>query len=125
MDTFFNPIQSGAWTPTDGSGASLAFSQAAGTYIKIGKLVFLSGRVTYPSTANASQAVLNIPFVAGVTGHPEYNSAGVIVTSGTATKCQVDRGSSLLYLYSSGNTGATNAGQSTLVVDFSIVYQTP
>ena len=118
-------ITTGSWTPTDGSGAALSFSQAAGTYVKIGKLVFLSARVTYPATADVSQAVINIPFTAGVAGNPQYNSVGATVTAGTAVKCQVDRGTTLLYFYAAGSTAATNAGQSALVVDFSITYQTP
>lgn len=115
----------GSWTPTDQSGAGLTFTQAAGTYVKTGKQVFISARVTYPSTANTSLAVISAPFVSGVSGHPEYCSTGVVVSAGSATKIQIDRGSSLLYLYSSGNVGAMNAGQSGQVVDFSLVYQTP
>lgn len=115
-----------AWTPTDGSGAGLTFTQAAATAIKIGKLVFVSGRVTYPVTADTNGAVIgNLPYAAGVAGQPQYNSVGGVVTAGTAVKCQCDRGTTNLYFYSGTNVQATNVGQTAKVVDFSIVYQTP
>lgn len=47
-------VQSGYWTPVDGSGAGLAFPVAIGTWIKIKQLVILSFNVTYPATANGA-----------------------------------------------------------------------
>lgn len=53
----------GAWVPTDGSGAGLVFVGAAGTYTKIGNMVFAQGLVEYPSTANSSNSQINgLPF---------------------------------------------------------------
>lgn len=50
--------EEGTWTPIDGSGAGLSFSNTSGncTYTKIGRTVFASFRVTYPSTANGAAA---------------------------------------------------------------------
>lgn len=51
------------WTPTDGSGASLTFTSVSAGYFKIGTLVTVFGRVTYPSTANGAGAVIaGLPF---------------------------------------------------------------
>jgi hypothetical protein len=57
--------EEGTWTPVDGSGASLSFTNTSGNciYTKIGKTVFASFRVTYPSTANGSFAYIGgLPF---------------------------------------------------------------
>ena len=57
--------EEGTWTPVDGSGAGLSFSNTSGNciYTKIGRTVFASFRVTYPSTANGSFAYIGgLPF---------------------------------------------------------------
>jgi hypothetical protein len=63
--------EEGTWTPVDGSGASLSFTGASGTYTKIGRLVTVIGTTTYPTTA--SGAVTNIaglPFTLAATMYP-------------------------------------------------------
>lgn len=45
-----------AWTPTDGSGASLTFTAVNAGYTKLGNMVFAYFTLTYPSTANGSNA---------------------------------------------------------------------
>lgn len=57
----------GSWTPADASGAGLSFTVASATYIKIGSLVFVQARLTYPVTGNGSNAAISgLPFtVAG------------------------------------------------------------
>jgi hypothetical protein len=55
--------EEGTWTPTDGSGAGLTFSNASGYYVKIGKQVTAWAQVTYPVTANTAVArVASYPF---------------------------------------------------------------
>lgn len=55
--------EEGTWTPTDQSGATLTFSNVSATYTKIGRLVFAQCYLTYPVTANTSQAVIGgLPF---------------------------------------------------------------
>ncbi len=44
------------WTPTDNSGAALTFSGVSATYTRIGNLVFADFSLTYPSTADGSNA---------------------------------------------------------------------
>lgn len=58
--------EEGSWTPIDASGAGLSFT-VAGTpwYVRIGRLVTASCSITYPATANASNAVIGgLPFAA-------------------------------------------------------------
>jgi len=47
-----------AWTPTDASGAGLAFGTPAGRYAKIGVVTLFWGDVTYPATANGAAATI-------------------------------------------------------------------
>jgi len=56
--------EEGTWTPTDASGASLSITVNAAYYTKIGRTINFYLDVTYPSTANASNAYLSIPFTA-------------------------------------------------------------
>ena len=60
--------EEGTFVPTDASGAGLTFSAAAGTYVKIGRLVWVALQVTYPLTSDASGAAIgSLPFVADST----------------------------------------------------------
>jgi hypothetical protein len=62
--------EEGTWTPVDGSGAGLSFSNTSGNcfYTKIGRLVTATFRVTYPSTASGSFAYIGgLPFASNGT----------------------------------------------------------
>lgn len=70
----------GTWTPADFSGAGLSLT-AAGSYTRIGRMVFFSAQITYPTTVNAAWAAINgLPFVrsAGAVGGGATISAGVL-----------------------------------------------
>jgi len=59
--------EEGTWTPVDGSGAGLSFSNTSGNcfYTKVGRTVTVTFRLTYPSTASGSSAVVGgLPFLA-------------------------------------------------------------
>lgn len=90
--------EEGTWTPVDGSGAGLSFSNTSGNclYTKVGRTVIASFRVTYPSTSNTSLARIGgLPFTCvstTVNVHPscfaEQNlgaGAMAVVESGTTT----------------------------------------
>jgi hypothetical protein len=58
--------EEGTWTPTDASGAGLSLSNTSGNcfYTKVGRTVTVSFRLTYPSTASGSVAVIGgLPFL--------------------------------------------------------------
>lgn len=58
--------EEGTFTPTDASGAALVFAAASGWYVKIGKLVVAIMQVTYPVTADGSNASIgSLPFTSG------------------------------------------------------------
>jgi hypothetical protein len=55
--------EEGTWTPSDASGASLSFSNAAGNYTKIGRQVIVYFNMTFPSTASSAQITIGgLPF---------------------------------------------------------------
>ncbi len=58
-----NWYEEGTWTPTDGSGASLTFTLARGTYVRIGRMVQIMCLITYPITASVAGTQINgLPF---------------------------------------------------------------
>lgn len=57
-----NDYEVGTWTPTDASGAGLTFTGVSGNYVKIGRLVFVTAQLTYPTTASGSSAAITQPF---------------------------------------------------------------
>ena len=55
--------EEGTWTPSDQSGAALAFVNVVGNYIKIGRRVQALGQFQYPVTANGNVSTIgNLPF---------------------------------------------------------------
>lgn len=102
--------EEGTWTPVDGSGASLSFTSVSGTYIKIGRTVTCLFDLTYPSTANGSQAVIG--------GLPFSGTRGSMITSYSFTLTFVplgDIGGTLCNLYGK----ASNPGSAVLNSDMS------
>lgn len=55
--------EEGTWTPSDQSGAALSLTTTIATYIKIGRMVFIQAALSYPSTADGSNASIGgFPF---------------------------------------------------------------
>ena len=103
-----NDYEIGEWTPTDGSGASLSFATAVGKYTKIGRAVFVEFRVTYPSTASASNAVIaNLPFT--INNNDRDNVPVTILSDGSAVSGMFNQGGTDFNLYTIGTlTTVTN-----------------
>jgi hypothetical protein len=61
--------EEGTWTPTDGSGAGLSFTVANAVYIKIGQMVYVATRITFPTTASSANIQINgLPFTSPAVG---------------------------------------------------------
>ena len=108
--------ETGTWTPADGSGAGLSLTVANAKYVKVGNLVMITAEINYPSTADASAAVISgLPFASSGSG-----------TTFPWTSAAVDFSlfsySTVLLLRTSANVGITNAQLSTNFMNFSIVY---
>jgi hypothetical protein len=55
---------SSGWKPTDGSGAGLTFTGVSATFTQIGNLVFAYANLTYPATADGSNAqIAGLPLI--------------------------------------------------------------
>ena len=87
--------EEGTWTPSDGSGAGLTFSNTVGTYTKIGRLVFIVCELQYPSTSDTTDMLISgMPFspidtfrYAGVMSYTTDTEAGLAqITHTTGAK---------------------------------------
>ena len=66
VNELLDDYESGTWTPTDGSGASLTFTNVNGWYVKVGDLVTMGARFQYPTTSNTNQNKIgSFPFSPG------------------------------------------------------------
>jgi pectate lyase-like protein/tail fiber protein len=84
--TTLSAFAEGTWTPKDASGAAINLANVASNcrYVKIGRLVFASFRVTFPqNSSGASAAIGGLPFASSAIassvygGRPSYTDAGV------------------------------------------------
>lgn len=100
----------GTFTPTDDSGAGLSFASASGTFLRVGNRIFVNAAVSYPVTANGSNAAIggwpSAPFTAADRG-------GVGVSYANDTDVAYAQfptpGSAILALSNDAGTTLTNA----------------
>lgn len=118
--------EEGQWTPTDQSGAGLSLTITASNcvYTKIGRLVIVSYMITYPSTANGSNAVIGgLPFAPLTTGNAVFGGQFFISTEATAVIAQVfNDGSTKFNVLTAAAGAVTNATMSTDTIRGTIVY---
>ena len=118
-----NDYESGTFTPTDGSGAGLSFTGAAGTYIKVGGQVTCWGILNYPTNSDATPAaVQGLPFPFGannvdrVGGPVVYNNfGGYLSVLGVTSNSKVQ-------IFKTTGSGPTNAQLSAQSIWFSVTY---
>jgi hypothetical protein len=101
----------GTFTPTDVSGAGLTFSAASGRWIKVGKIVHVQINVTYPSTADTSNASIGVLAHTSVTSTASASLAIGYKGSATLTHAGIVSASTSVTLYN-GSGFATNANLS-------------
>ena len=120
-----NDYETGTWTPTDQSGAGLTFTSATGNYTKIGNLVWVSGQVSYPTTASTSNPALGgLPFTAA--SEQNSNVMGLLLTStnaGLSPIFTIGRNTTNFFFRTNTNGTYTNLQYSGNFVSFSGVYQ--
>jgi hypothetical protein len=116
--------EEGTWSPTDASGASLSFTLIASQYVKIGQLVVATTSVTYPSTANGSNASIGgLPFTSQSTGSNLYGCFLKQSTEATATAMNVAAGGTSINITTLAGTAVTNATMSTDTIVFTCIYR--
>jgi hypothetical protein len=122
--------EEGTWTPTDGSSASLTFTNVSGTYTKIGRNVVAVFSVTYPTTSSTAQAsITGLPFqtggASGVTGGAGGGIINYQQTSTAAIYLTLEAaGGTKAFWYTTGGTGMLNATFTGAVMVATLVYQT-
>ena len=102
--------EEGTWTPVDASGASLSFSGAAGTYVKIGFQVTAWGYFIYPSTANGNNSQIGgLPFTSA--SPAQTRGGGMIGYSSESTFARIlgPSGATTITPYTAAGLRITNA----------------
>ena len=114
--------EEGAWNATDGSGAGLSFTITKNIYTKIGRLVYASVRLQYPTTSNTSTAKVVLPFTStsttsemgGVVTEQNVDAAITITASINETTKIIFR--------KRGQLSYTNANLSGKLLRFGVIY---
>jgi hypothetical protein len=114
--------EEGTWTPTAWGTGNI--SSASGRYIKIGKQVYISWKVTYGSTASPDTAGFqNTPF-APFNSESATGCTTIANTDyGSAFTARVIENGSRVIFYTFANGGLTNANFSTKFVIGGAVYE--
>ena len=120
-------VNDAAWTPADGSGASLTFTSVSARYSQVGKQVLAMFRLTYPSTVNASVAVVSGLPVAVSNNYPAATNvhAGACWMSGasnTLLDVQIQAGATSFQFFNNAGTNPTNNAMSTAIVSCVLTY---
>jgi hypothetical protein len=111
-----------SWTPADGSGASLVFTNVSASYTQIGNMVFAYASLAYPTTASGSPAAL-AGFPVTAANHPYAVQCNVSYTSGLAgVKIAMIAGQTNALLYTPAGAAATNAQMTAGTINFMCIY---
>lgn len=112
------------WTPADGSGAALAFVGVSANYVRLGNLVFAYFSLTYPATADGSNAVVSglpiaVPAPAYATGPAAVSASGGAIA---VILSPVAGGSTAAFFNHATGAAVTNANLSGLTLRGMLVY---
>lgn len=117
--------EEGEWTPTDQSGGGLSFTiHGIPTYTKIGRLCICQGSITYPSTANSSDAKISLPFVTANISYASYGGFFSTHNLGSSISLQVSVNQAVVSFNDLNGTALTNANLSTRGLRFVIIFIT-
>jgi hypothetical protein len=117
-------VTSGTWTPVDGSGASLTFSNVSAAYTKIGNIVFAYGTVTYPNTSSSAVSVISgLPF-AVPNARYAFGCGGLNYSASAAQFAEVNINTNpgTFSFYKSTGAASLNSNMSTTSPFFNIIY---
>jgi hypothetical protein len=118
--------ESGTWTPTDGSGASLTFTSASGMWTRKGNVVTASFSITYPSTTNGTGALWSgLPF--NTISTPSASMQGGFLTNNGSTQANVTldmfSNSAGIHPLTTGAANIANSAFSSVTVRGTVIYQ--
>lgn len=118
-----NPISPiGDWTPTDASGAALSLSGVSASWSRVGNMVFAYASVTYPVTADGSNAVIGgLPFTVA---NAQYGRQGFVsfASNANAVRAVPNNNTTNVELYKSTGAHTLNSDISGATVIFMAIY---
>jgi hypothetical protein len=113
-----NDYEEGTWTPTDTSGAGLTFTPAQCIYTKVGRLVTVSGVITFPVTlSTAAVSIGGLPFTQSAS-----NTATAALGTNSGVSAVAVIGGSTILVRSVNNGDFLNVNFSGLFLFFSTTY---
>lgn len=117
-----NWYEEGTWTPTDASGAGLSLTITQAVYTRIGRMVYASLNITFPTTVNGSTLILGgLPFISKNTGTVSiaYTNEATCVRGATSPADDV-----IFVLYDATGTALVNSAMSGDTLRATVIYQT-
>lgn len=115
--------ESGEWTPSDASGVGLSFSSVTATYERIGRQVTARAALSYPVTADTSNAVVGgLPFTVANSNDARQGYVSH-TTEATLARAIPSPGGSTVAMATSVGAGITNATMSGDTVFFTVNYR--
>jgi hypothetical protein len=115
--------EEGTWTPTDTSGAGLTFSDKAGLYTKIGRMVYWQMLVVYPTTASAANSLIGgLPFTISDGAIGEGRAGAFVSFDNAALVSQVYQAGTSIFPYEPDFVRSTNASLSSKTLYFAGFY---
>lgn len=114
-----------SYTPTDQSGASLAFTGVNISYTQVGNLVSVYGTMTFPTTVSASSAIISLPVpIPNVTYAltPAIVSTSSAITGGPVALVPVQNTSTAAFKLTNVLSAVTNVTMTGVTVRFFLTY---
>jgi hypothetical protein len=116
----FSDYEEGDWTPT---GNNITFTTAVGRYTKVGRLVSVQGLVVFPTTSDASLAiVLGLPFTIANTDAARGGFTVAYTTYGDTFLFLGQANTTYITMYTNAGGDIFNSGMSGRVVYFGGQY---
>lgn len=118
-----NTLVSGTFTPTDASGASLAFTTLRAAYMQIGTRVWAELSLIYPATANTSAAAITLGALPACEAQPQglffVYYGGAVFAGGV-----LNQGTNVMQFLTSTGASINNATFSTDTIRCQFFYST-
>ena len=115
-DSQLDKYKEAAWVPADTSGAGLSLTLLNCKYVRIGKVLTCTGRITWPATANGAAVRVSLPY--------ECTTMAFPVVSTYVGDIYGYANSFSLFLFTAGEVALTNANMSGKEINVSINFIT-
>jgi hypothetical protein len=118
--SFFPPT---SWTPVDGSGATLTFTSVSAEYAVVGNLVLASAKLTYPSTASGSSAIIGgLPYGVPSAGYASAPMLGYVTGAAAVLMLPVGGSSNIAIMALASGAAVVNSTLSLKTISFQMAF---